>query len=183
VKTWAIIAIVALSGASVPAAAQTPAGLTGDLITSTTQLEEKVLGLADAMSEAQYAWRPGAGVRSVGEVLMHIAADNYLLPTGLGIAAPPATKITATDFPALQAFEKQKLSRTATIAEVRASFAHLKRALAQIPESRMNETVKFFGQDFTVRALLVLTVTHLHEHLGQMIAYARSNGVVPPWSR
>ena len=182
-KTWAVVAIVALSGAGLPAAAQTPTGLTGDLITATTQLEEKVLGLAGAMSEAQYAWRPAEGVRSVGEVLMHIAADNYLLPTGLGISAPAATKITATDFPALQAYEKQKLSKTATIAEVRASFAHLKRAFAQIPESRLNETVKFFGQDFTVRALLILTTTHLHEHLGQMIAYARSNGVVPPWSR
>jgi uncharacterized damage-inducible protein DinB len=183
VKRWAIIAITALSGAAVPAAAQTPAGLTGDLITVTTQLEQKVLALAGAMSEAQYAWRPGEGVRSVGEVLMHIAADNYLLPTGFGISAPAATGITATDFPALQKYEKQKLSKAATIAEVEKSFVHLKRAFAQIPEARMNENVKFFGQDFTVRSLLILTTTHLHEHLGQMIAYARSNGVVPPWSR
>ena len=71
----------------------------------------------------------------------------------------------------------------AIIAEVVASFAHLEKAMASVPESRMNESLKMFGQDFTVRGLLLLTTTHLHEHLGQMIAYARSNGVKPPWSR
>ena len=71
----------------------------------------------------------------------------------------------------------------ATIAELTSSFDHLKRAMAQVPASRLNETMKVFGQDFTVRSFLLLATTHLHEHLGQMIAYARSNGVVPPWSR
>jgi uncharacterized damage-inducible protein DinB len=165
------------------AEAQAPSSLTGDLLKATNEVETKLVGLGNAMTAAQYSWRPGPGVRSVGEVLLHVASDNYFLPAVLGVAAPAATKITATDFAAVQAFEKQALGKEATVAELKTSFAHLKKAMSEIPESRMNETIKVFGQDFTVRGFLILATTHLHEHLGQMIAYARTNGVKPPWSR
>jgi uncharacterized damage-inducible protein DinB len=181
VHTFAVVAL--LAGVAAPAHAQTADGLKGDLLKATSEVEDKVVGLGNAMTAAQYSWRPGEGVRSVGEVLLHIAADNYFLPAALGVAAPPATRITATDFQAVQAFEKQKLGKEATVAEVKASFEHLKKALGQVPESRMNETINMFGQQFTVRRVLVMTTTHLHEHLGQLIAYARTNGVTPPWSR
>jgi uncharacterized damage-inducible protein DinB len=171
------------SGLALPVQAQTPSGLKGDLIKATNEVEQKLLALANALSAAQFDWKPGEGVRTAGEVLLHVAADNYFLPTALGVSAPDVTKIKANDYPSVQGYERQKLAKAAIIAEITASFAHLEKAMAQVPESRMNETVKMFGQDFTVRGLLVLTTTHLHEHLGQMIAYARSNGVTPPWSR
>jgi uncharacterized damage-inducible protein DinB len=164
------------------ASAQTPA-LTNDLIKTVNEAEQKFIGLGNALSAEQWNWRPGPGVRSVQEVLLHIAADNYFIPAAMGVAAPAATKITATDFAAMQAFEGQKLSREATIAELKTSFEHLRKAMASFPESRMNDPIKVFGQDFTTRAFLILATTHLHEHLGQMIAYARTNNVKPPWSR
>jgi len=166
-----------------PLAAQTAPGLRGDLIKDITELEEKLTSLGNVMTVAQWDWRPGAGVRSVGEVLMHVAADNYFMPAAMGTAAPAHTKINATDFAALQTFEKQKLDKAATLAEMKTSFDHLRTFIAAVPESRMNETIKVFGSDYTVRAFLVMATTHLHEHLGQMIAYARSNGVKPSWSR
>ena len=169
--------------AQTPTQAQTPAGITGELIEATSQVEQKLVGLANALSEAQYDWRPGAGVRSVAEVLLHVAADNYFLPTFLGVSAPASTKISANDYPSVQTYERQKLDRAATIAALTASFDHLKKSMAEVPESRLNESLKVFGHDFTVRSFLLLATTHLHEHLGQMIAYARSNGVTPPWSR
>jgi len=172
-----------LVGVTIPAAAQAPASLKADLIKSVGEVEAKYVGLAEAMTAAQYAWRPAEGVRSVREVFLHVASDNYFLPAALGIAAPAETKITATDFAAVQAFEKQDLDRDATIAALKASFAHLKKAMEAVPESRFDEPMKFFGQDFTGRGILVATTTHLHEHLGQSIAYARMNGVKPPWSR
>lgn len=179
-----VLAIGALvSSLAVPARAQTATGITGDLIKATASVEEKFVALANALSAAHYDWRPGEGVRSVGEVLLHVAADNYFLPTFIGVSAPAATKIAANDYPSVQAYERQKLERAATITELMASFDHLKQAMAQVPESRLNESLKVFGQDFTVRSFLLLATTHLHEHLGQMIAYARSNGVKPPWSR
>jgi uncharacterized damage-inducible protein DinB len=176
--------VFALLAIAVPAGsrAQTPA-MTNDLIKTVNDVEQKLVGLANAMSAEQWNWRPAQGVRSVHEVLMHVAADNYFIPAAMGVAAPAETKITGSDYPAVQAFESQKLSREATIAELKTSFEHMRKAMASFPESRMNDPLKIFGQDFTVRSFLILGTTHLHEHLGQMIAYARTNNVKPPWSR
>jgi uncharacterized damage-inducible protein DinB len=165
-----------------PAHAQTPA-LTADLLKDITEVEAKLVGLANALSVDQYAWRPAPGVRSVQEVLMHVAADNYFIPAAMGVPAPAETKITASDYSAMQAFENQKLSKDATVAALKTSFEHLRKAMSGIPEAKFGETIKVFGQDFTNRQFMILTATHMHEHLGQLIAYARSNNVKPPWSR
>jgi uncharacterized damage-inducible protein DinB len=184
----ALVAAVAL-----PAAAQQPAGaataaapapgLTADLLTDIDQLEKKVLGLARAIPADKYAWRPAQGVRSVGEVLMHVAADNYLLPSSMGHAADPKTGIKGDDYKAAQAFERRQLSRDSTIAELERSFAHVRKSLSGTTAARLGEQVPMFGQKFTVQQAWIMTATHLHEHLGQLIAYARSNGVTPPWSQ
>jgi uncharacterized damage-inducible protein DinB len=179
----ALIAFAAMAALySAPAAAQIPP-LTADLLKDITEVEEKLVGLANALSLEQYAWRPAPGVRSIQEVLMHVAADNYFIPAAMGVPAPAETKINATDYAAVQAFENQKVSKDATIAALRASFVHLRKAMSGITESRFADTIKVFGQEFTNRQFMILTATHMHEHLGQMIAYARSNNVKPPWSR
>src|SRR5688500_15818799 len=164
---------------ALPLRAQAPTSLTGDQIKVISEVEAKLVGLAEALTVEQYKWRPADGVRSVHEVLMHVAADNYFIPAAMGVPAPAATKITGTDYSAVQAFEQRKPDKATTIAELKASFTHVKNALQGIPEARMSESLKVFGQDFTVRGFMVLTTTHLHEHLGQMIAYARVNGVKP----
>ena len=158
-------------------------GLVGDLQKDLTEAQNKLVTLAKQMPAAKYDWRPGTGVRSVREVFLHIAADNYFLPIPVGVPAPAATRITATDFAAIGAFEKQNLTQDATVAALEQSFAHLMKALADTPDSRLEDKVKVFGQDMTVRQLWLVTATHLHEHLGQAIAYARMNGVAPAWSR
>ena len=180
-----ILYLLALGGACAlqPLHAQS-AGVTADLLKQVDQAESKFTRLADALSIEQYSWRPEKGVRSVQEVLLHVAVDNYFIPLLMGVPAPAAVKISSTtDFAALGAFEKQSLSKEATIAEVKASFEHLRKALNSIPESRMSEQLKVFGTDFTMRQFMILATTHMHEHLGQLIAYARSNHVVPPWSQ
>ena len=184
------LAAALIAATALPAAAQQPTtargaatGLTADLLTDLGQLEKKMVGLARAIPADKYAWRPGQGVRSVGEVFLHVAADNYLLPATLGHAADPATGIKSGDFKTAQAYESRPLDRDATIAELEKSFAHLRKSLSGTPAARLSERVALFGQTFTVQQTWILTTTHLHEHLGQMIAYARSNGVVPPWAR
>jgi uncharacterized damage-inducible protein DinB len=185
-----VVALVA--AATPPAAAQqttaagssvAPAGLTADLLMDVGQLEKKMLGLARAIPAEKYAWRPGQGVRSVGEVLLHVASDNYLLPAALGAAADPATGIRADDYKTALAFERRQLDRDATIAELEKSFAHLRKTLAATPATRLGEKVSLFGQPFTVQQTWILTATHLHEHLGQLIAYARTNNIAPPWGQ
>jgi uncharacterized damage-inducible protein DinB len=188
-----VLAAALVAAVALPAAAQQPAGaataaapapgLTADLLTDIDQLEKKVLGLARAIPADKYAWRPAQGVRSVGEVLMHVAADNYLLPSSMGHAADPKTGIKGDDYKAAQAFERRQLSRDSTIAELERSFAHVRKSLSGTTAARLGEQVPMFGQKFTVQQAWIMTATHLHEHLGQLIAYARSNGVTPPWSQ
>lgn len=172
----------ALLTLSVSAGAQTREGLMGDLLKDIDQVEKKVVGLATAMPDAAWAWRPGTGVRSTAEVFMHVAADNYFLPVLMGVAAPADTGITK-EYTTVAAFEKKTMSRDATIAELEKSFAFLKKSLSDIPDAKLGEPLEFFGQKSTYRGLSVTTATHLHEHLGQLIAYARSNNVTPPWSK
>jgi len=143
---------------------------------------EKVLGLAQAIGEEHWDWRPSEGVRSVREVFMHIAADNYFFPAPLGVAAPASTGIDGQDYAKVQAYEQRSLSRDEVIAELTASFPHVIEAMQSADGARIAEEVELFGRTYTHREFWVLMTTHVHEHLGQLIAYARSNGVVPPWS-
>ena len=165
-----------------PAAPAASTGLVADLARDVAQVERKIVGLAKAVPADKYAWRPGAGVRSVSELVMHVAADNYLFPVMLGTAADPATGIT-TDYSTAQAFEKRQIPRDSAIVELERSFAFLKKSLSATPESKLGEKISMFGQQFTTQQALLLATVHLHEHLGQFIAYARTNGVTPPWSQ
>lgn len=119
----------------------------------------------------------------MGEVFQHVAADNYLLPAFAGAAPPSATGIKSDDYATVRAYETRAADRTTIIADLEASFAHLKQAMSATPAAKMGENVSLFGREVTTQQMWVLATTHLHEHLGQAIAYARSNGVKPPWSR
>lgn len=178
----AIVIAIALSSAT-PSRAQDREGLMGDFIRDVEQVEKKIVDLARAMPAEAFAWRPGDGVRSTSETLMHVAADNYLLPAVMGIAPPAGTDINGKDYKTALAFEKRTVTRDQAIAELEKSFAFLRTSMKGFPDEKFEAPLKVFGQEMTHRRLWVMTVTHLHEHLGQLIAYARSNSVVPPWSR
>lgn len=165
-----------------PATSSSPA-VTQALLNDIGRLEEKLIGLADAIPEDKYGWRPGDGVRSIGEVAMHVAADNYFLPVFAGVGAPAATGIKAGDYPSVQAYEQRKATKAESIKAMRESFAHLKQSMSGTDQAFLEKKLDVFGMQMNGMDLWVMTATHLHEHLGQMIAYARSNGVVPPWSR
>jgi uncharacterized damage-inducible protein DinB len=164
---------------AVPLQAQ---GLMGDMHRDLNEVQKKFVDLANAIPESAYSWKPGSGnARTVAELLLHVGADNYLLPIFLGAPAPAATGVTS-DFNTAVAFEKRKLSKAEIVAELNASFQHLHRTIGA-DDSKLNETIKLFGQDYTRQRAVILTVTHLHEHLGNLITYARANNVVPPWSK
>ena len=112
--------------------------------------------LAEAIPADKYTWRPAPEVRSISEVFMHVAGSNYFIES-----------IT----------EKQRV-----VAELKGSFEHLRKAAVATKESELEKPVSMFGNATTERGVLVTVLSHLHEHLGQSIAYARMNGVKPPWS-
>ncbi|HSJ32670.1 MAG TPA: DinB family protein [Longimicrobiales bacterium] len=179
----AAVVMPAIAHAQDPAAAASRPAVMNALLRDVTQVEEKMTALAGAIPEAKYAWRPADGVRSTAEVLVHVAADNWFLPTAVGIAAPAETGITAGDYPSVQAYEARTMTKAEAMETMRESFAHLRAAMEKADEAFLAQKIELFGSEMSGTDLWVLTTTHLHEHLGQMIAYARSNGVVPPWSR
>ena len=167
---------------SSPGLAQSSALIT-DLMKDVSEVEEKLVSLAKAVPADKYGWRPAAGVRSIGEVVMHVASDNYFIPAAAGTSAPAATGIKPDDYKSVQAFEARKVSADAAVQELQASFAFLKKTMQLSSAASLSTKQKMFGQEYTGQQVWIMATTHLHEHLGQMIAYARSNGVVPPWSK
>src|SRR5688500_12017591 len=101
-----VLAFSAWSGVQVVTGQQKPAGLVNDLLTDVTEVESKITSLATRLPDSAWEWRPGPGVRSSAEVLVHIAGDNYLMPAALGIAVPAATGIDLKQNASVEAFEK-----------------------------------------------------------------------------
>ena len=188
----ALAAIAFVGATSVPVtAARAQASKSGgstasvvvDLMKDVDGTAKKFIDLVKVMPPDKLTWRPAPGVRSVGEVFLHVASDNYLMPFGYGVAIPSSTGIKGDDFKSLTAFEKQTLTREQIATELEKSFAHLKAAMAKTTDADLAKPISMFGMKSTQQAMWIGTTTHLHEHLGQSIAYARSNGVTPPWSK
>ncbi len=135
----------------------------------------RVLDLAKAMPAEKYSWRPEEGVMSVEEVYTHIARYNYLYPaTSLGIPAPD--NINLDEIESITGKEN-------VISILEASINHLSDTIKDMPESKLSESTELYGRTVNGQAVLMQLITHMSEHVGQSIAYARMNGVIPPWNR
>jgi len=153
-----------------PAAKPLP-GFRGEFFDNLDDVEEKILDLAEATPPEKYSWRPAPDVRSISEVYMHIVGMNYILLSFAGVEPPRMNGD----------IEKTVTAKPQVLAELRKSFEHLRNAVDAM--KNFEKPAKVFGKPTTTRAVLVMVLSHLHEHLGQSIAYARMNRVVPPWSR
>ena len=145
-----------------------------DVKTDLKDSREKIISLAEAIPAEDYTWRPEEGVRSVSEVLMHVAGANYYLLSFAGIKTPDG----ATEEMGKDVIDKEKI-----IAALKTSFDDLSKNLDQLSNTDLEKQVKMFGSDSSIRNVIFTEMGHLHEHLGQLIAYARMNKVVPPWSK
>lgn len=152
-----------------------------EFLLSFNDAETKVVRLARAMPAEKYSWRPGKDVRSVGEVYVHIANGNRLL-LGLlnGMPAREAFMKTVRDN---EEREKTITAKDKIVADLEASFREVHAALETATEADLSKSINFFGEQTTPRADYLSILEHVSEHLGQSIAYARMNGIVPPWSR
>ena len=143
------------------------------------EMKGKFTSLADAISVDLWDWRPMEGVRSVREVMALAAAEGYLFPTMWGFEAPAGVAAGFTDELArLGALRKPEL-----IDEINVAFDHFIGIVENMSGTDRYRETSFFGRTVDVQTAIMLSATDLHEHLGQAIAYARMNHVVPPWSR
>jgi uncharacterized damage-inducible protein DinB len=130
----------------------------------------ELVSLAEATPAEKYSWRPADGVRSISEVYVHIAlAHKFFLATA---GAKP-------DMSKARDAEKKITSKEDVVAFLKQSIAEVEE---NYPKLDMSKKIKFSGADTTVDALMIHLISHTNEHLGQSIAYARMNGIVPPWS-
>ena len=156
------------------ASASPTSGARAEFLAEVNYYEQRYVRLAEAMPAEKYSWRPGEGVRSVGEVYTHIVAANYGIARSLG-TAPPA----GLDFNSIKAMSNDKPK---VIQALKDSFAHFRNAIMAINDADLDKPQKMFGQQTTVRGSFIMITGHTGEHLGQSIAYARMNGIVPPWT-
>jgi uncharacterized damage-inducible protein DinB len=138
------------------------------------ETQQKIISLAEAIPAEKYTWRPEEGVRSVSEVLMHIAGANYFLMSFAGLKTPEGTD---------ENMGKDVTDKSKILDVLKTSFADLHANLKKLNESQLDDQVDMFGNKASIRDVVFTEMGHLHEHLGQLIAYARMNGVVPPWSK
>lgn len=163
-----------------PAAAQGP---NAEVIGLIDGVESKAMALAETMSDDQWAYRPMEGVRSTSEVFMHIAFANYFIPSMLGTMPPEDFPVTmGPEGPVGMAEYEGQTDREDVMDAMEGSFDHLRAALEDVDADTMDDEMNVFGQTMTKRGFCIFIATHLHEHLGQLIAYARANEVVPPWT-
>ena len=163
----ALAIVAAVTG--IPSQAQLAQTIQAALSKEAGTLSDKFTGLARVMT-GKYDWRPGQGVRSVGEVFNLIVMENGILAGTLTGATDGAKPAPITD--------PEKLQEA-----LKTSYANLQQTIAGLSDADLKAPVKVFGKDFTKEEAVRYILADQHEHLGQSIAFARANGVVPPWSK
>jgi len=182
-QSWIVFVATAMVLATVvtaaPAMAQgSPGDLRGQYVADFEVMESKFNELAGAMDADMYGWRPMDGVRTVSEVYMLIVAENYLVPAAWGAEPPDGVAVSNAMFGELAGVTIKR----EVLEYLEESFAYMRQAVASLADEQMHETIQMFGQERTVQEALFMIAGDMHEHLGQAIAYARMNEVVPPWT-
>lgn len=174
----AFTAVTAFGQGGYPTGNSTPGFIT-DFINNLDHVEEQLSSLEGAVPQEKFSWRPGEGVRSISEVYRHVTFGNYLMPKLMGFD-PPAEAGFHMD---LKKWDSEVTDKAGIASTMKASFTHIRNVAKNMTAADLEKPVNFFGTEMTTRGAMINALAHIHEHLGQSIAYARSNGIVPPWTQ
>jgi len=168
-----VLALVASAGAAAVLAQDAPSAR-DEALRNFSDAADKAVRLAEAIPADKYGWRPGEGVRSVSEVLMHLAAGNFNIPRRLGAQIPAGIEVGRD-------FDKSQTEKAKVVEILKMSVDHVKKAYAAVDDAEKTSPW-FGGRQASMREIMFFIASHNHEHLGQLIAYARVGGVTPPWT-
>jgi len=140
-----------------------------------SHVSRQLISLAEAIPADKYSWRPGPGVRSTGEVFMHIASANFYFLNTMGHKMP-------SDFPSKD-IEKTATDKAKVIDWLKRSLEAVKEAHAHVTPAELSKSTEFLKHQVTYEDIYLRALVHCNEHMGQLVAYARMNGIVPPWSQ
>jgi uncharacterized damage-inducible protein DinB len=138
-------------------------------------VSKQLIALAEAIPPDKFTWRPAPGARSVSEVYMHIALANFYLLSVTGPKMPAEIQSVA--------MEKTVTAKPDVISWLKRSLEAVKAARAELKPGDLQRKVKISGREATVDGMYLRIIIHDNEHMGQLVAYARMNGIVPPWSK
>jgi len=153
--------------------ASEPTGFLAEFLAIDEIYGGKMIDLAKAIPEDKYSWRPAEGVRSISEAIMHAVSTNFFAVQALGVALPeglPDDYEGVTD-------------KDRAVELLEQSFATIRQASLTMAALDLSQPANLGGRQTTIRGAILGHVEHHGEHLGQLIAYARSVGVTPPWSQ
>jgi uncharacterized damage-inducible protein DinB len=165
-------------------------GFTGEYLWEFDIADRQLVALAEAFPLERYGWRSAETARSVSEILVHVAAGNLTLLGIVGVEAAPDLygKLEGEIVPRLMrmiekndSLEKSITDKEAVIALLRRSLDAVRTAFTQTPAAELERQDVFFGERTTVRRVYMRGLTHMHEHMGQLIAYTRAMGLAAPW--
>jgi uncharacterized damage-inducible protein DinB len=171
---------MSLVAASTSVRAQDVKGFRADLLGQVEYAQKQILDLENAIPDGKMTWRPNKEVRSISEVYSHIAFGNYLLLKFAGVTLPQGINVTSPEDETK--WEKASTDKKVIAEQLEKSFGIVKSSIGNMSDASLETMVDFFGQKMTTRSVLLSLLSHMHEHLGQSIAYARMQGVVPPWT-
>ena len=137
-------------------------------------VSRQLVALAEAIPAEKFSWRPAPGVRSVSEVYMHAVLANYWL---LGVTGPKMPSELKAES------EKTIKDKSEVIDWLKRSLDAVKTERAKLKPADFARKVKVANRDATVDGMYLRIIVHANEHMGQLIAYARTMGVTPPWSK
>jgi uncharacterized damage-inducible protein DinB len=172
VKTFLLLLFVTLYAA--PAPAQSLEGVWQGYDGEWLHVSQQLVALAEATPAEKFSWRPAPGVRSTGEVYMHIVLANFYLLRYTGPELPSDLKEDA---------DKTVTNKPEVIAWMKRSLEAVKTAHLAVKPNDLQRNVKIHDRDATVDGMYLRIIVHANEHMGQLIAYARMTGVTPPWSK
>jgi uncharacterized damage-inducible protein DinB len=173
--SFALLTCALLFGGSSALAQSTPKDYRDEFADHFDRSTRKLVLLSEAIPASLYIWSPGEGVMSIARVYMHIARYNYMyLEESLGIEAPPGV-----DWPNFESITDKAL----VIELLGQSIEHVRASVDAMTEADVTRPTMLYGRSVAGWAVLFQLLAHMNEHVGQSIAYARMNNIVPPWSR
>ena len=171
----AALCAATVAGAQAGGSSTTPPSFKVEVLGQFESSMEKFIALAKAMPADKFAWSPGPGVMSVARVYSHVARYNYYYPTSsMGVAAPNNLGLDSLE---------QMTRKADVVALLEASRAFVRTSVNKMTDEQLAKPTQLYGRTVPQWSVLLQLVAHMNEHLGQSIAYARSNNVVPPWSQ
>jgi uncharacterized damage-inducible protein DinB len=181
-----LLFLVAVSGGAIRASAQNSDAaasadhtapsydMKGQSLADLQVVQKKFVDLAKAIPADKFTWRPSADSRSFAEVFLHVVGERYGI-LGLMGATPPAGFDRKT-------FEKSTTDRARIVDELNKSWEFTQKTINGMTNADFAKLLPRLGPQANAGDVVYILVADAHEHLGQIVAYARVNGIVPPWT-